>query len=282
MLEETESVFRSIAYYLLSWFVGLIAALAPISTPAETPPTKNARVAFLLERADQMNVEVASEDGEFSPASRVATPALRFQNPLYEAQSDGVLLIWTHDELPVAFASYSIRNDKTVFREFAISSDTALRCTLDDRVAWSPTVQFPRREFARGVPVPDNPRLRLRTIRRLAERFKSGNKRVLTTPILQYQNVTQGIVDGAVFALSDTNDPEMLVIIEAHVAAEPKTPSWRYTLARMNSQPQQVHMDGQLVWDLKGYWNNPRSINDPYVEQRDAELPDELKLTRAE
>ena len=46
----------------------------------------------------------------------------------------------------------------------------------------------------------------------------------------------------------------------------------------MNSQPQQVHLNGTLLWDLEGYWNNPRSKTDPYLEALDADLPEQLKL----
>ena len=254
-------------------------AFVSLSSFGQEPDDSPTRLDFLLERADLMKIEIVGEGGKVAAATRVKEPALRYQNPLYEEQSDGVLLIWAADSIPVAFASYSIRFDKDVFREFATSCDLPMRCTMDGNLVWAPKPQFTRRKFGADMPVPENTRLRLRTMKRLAEKFESGNKRVLPTPVYRYENTGEGVIDGAVFALSDTNDPEMLVLVEAIRGKDDKPSTWQYTLTRMNSQPQQVHLDGQLVWDLKGYWRNPKSIQDPYVEVRDDALPEELKLS---
>ncbi|MCA9136237.1 MAG: hypothetical protein KDB00_05750 [Planctomycetales bacterium] len=245
---------------------------------AQEATESHARTEYLLSRADLMMLQTfGDEDGKVK-ISRVQDPILKFKNPLYEAQSDGVLVVWVADEVPVAFASYSIRKEKVIFRELATSSDVPLRCSIGDRVVWAPEPKFTRRPLDSTTTVPSDARVRLRIMKRQGERFNNGNHRILPTPLYRYQSEEQGIVDGAVFALSDTNDPEMLILIEAAKPSENAAAIWRYTLARMNSQPRQVRLDGQVVWELSGYWNNPKSAKDPYVEAMDSELPEHLRL----
>lgn len=244
-------------------------------TPADEELT---RAGFLLQRADTLTIQRVNDDGTVDLAKRVSEPVLKYTNPLYEAQSDGVLLVWTIDSVPVTFASYSIRHEKRVFKELAVCSETALQCKRDGNAVWMPKPVIKRTVFDTELPVPANERLRLRTMKRLAQQFQSGKKRVLTTPLYRYESEKSGVIDGAVFTLSDTNDPEILVIIEAFESPNQDSKGWRYTLARMNSQPQQVYLNGTLLWDLKGYWKNPRSRTDPYLEALDADLPEQLKL----
>ena len=89
--------------------------------------------------------------------------------------------------------------------------------------------------------------------------------RRLPQPLSRYSSEEAGIVDGAVFALSQGTDPEALLVIEA---AEKDTgpDAWRHTLARMSSQSMRFYLDEQEVWSVEGYWRNPRSKTDAYVE----------------
>ena len=43
-------------------------------------------------------------------------------------------------------------------------------------------------------------------------------------------------------------------------------PVWHYALARMTAVRARVRIDGEEVWTVEGYWNHPRSPDDPYVE----------------
>lgn len=264
-------------------FIAAIAIQSAAFGVAQDRTESASRTQHLLNRADLMSIEwtvdkSVGENVETAKISRVVEPILKYQNPLYEQQSDGILVVWTAEEVPVAFGSYSIRNDKTIFRELATSSELPMRCKLDDKTVWAPVPRFTRRPLDSKIPVPDDDRVRLRIMKRQAERFNHGNQRVLTTPLYRYKNDSQGIVDGTVFALSDTNDPELLILIEAARPNNSDVAIWRYTLARMNSQPRQVRLDGELVWELAGYWRNPKSIEDPYVESLDSELPADLRL----
>ena len=57
----------------------------------------------------------------------------------------------------------------------------------------------------------------------------------------------------------------MLLVLEAVRPASGK-PEWRFSLARLTAVRAEVRLDGEEVWSVEGYWNNPRSTDDPYVE----------------
>lgn len=258
-------------------FVFAWCAFAVGASLAEDKAESPTRSGFLLDQADLIEIELVAKDGTGQLAKRVEAPLLKYQNPLFPAQSDGLLIAWTVDSLPVALASYSIRHEREIFRELAICSERPLRCTIRDRTFWTPQPVFARRAIADDIPVPENERLRLRMMKRIAARFESGKKRVLPTPVYRYQSDSGRVIDGGLFVLTDTNDPEILIQIEAVQSEGEATASWQYSLVRMNSQPQKVYMSGDLVWELAGYWRNPKHITDPYKEARVSELPSELR-----
>ncbi|HVA48420.1 MAG TPA: hypothetical protein VNH11_18795 [Pirellulales bacterium] len=74
------------------------------------------------------------------------------------------------------------------------------------------------------------------------------------------------MLDGAVFAFVEATDPDFLLVIEAHRSDAASAAEWRYTLARMCSGPLEVELDGRRIWSAAGYWDNPRSLKDPYAE----------------
>lgn len=238
----------------------------------------NPRLAFLLEQADDLTLEVHDAQGTPVEATRRPEPVLRFTNPLHDAQSDGALLLWVNKQLPLFLASYSIRNEKEVFRELSIVSPVAIQCRRGGRLVWAPPAASYRTVSIPEAPAPAaNERLRLIQMRSLVRRFQAGKMRLMPTPLYRYSATEQGVLDGALFAFTLTNDPEVIISISA-VQREGEASHWEYGVCRMNSFPQSVRLDDRSVWSVEGYWKNPRSPNDPYVEQWDAKLPEELKL----
>ncbi len=245
----------------------------------EAKPDK--RLAFLLERADALKMEAAVPSQDPQVVDRRPTPLLRYTNPVYKAQSSGALLIWTHQDVPVALASYSIRHDKDIFRELVSLWQGELICTLENSVPWSPTkCDFPHQKFANAPAPPANERLRLVHMKRLADRIKVEGKRRLPTPLYRYSSKERGIIDGAVFSYVTANDPDALLLIEA-VEAKDESPHWRFSLARMTSAQVKARLDNQPVWTAASYWDNPKTRRDPYVEQLDSALPSELRQPKA-
>jgi hypothetical protein len=88
---------------------------------------------------------------------------------------------------------------------------------------------------------------------------------LLSQPIHRFAADKAGIVDGALFAFAEGTDPEALLLLEA-VRGEGQSLAWRYTLARLTSRPLEADLDEGRVWSAEGFWANPRSPSDPYVE----------------
>lgn len=89
--------------------------------------------------------------------------------------------------------------------------------------------------------------------------------RLMSQPIYRFAADKSGIIDGALFAFAEGTDPEALLLLEA-VRGAGESLAWRYTLARMTSRPIEVKVDDRSIWSAEGYWANPRSPSDPYVE----------------
>ncbi len=252
----------------------LVCSLASIGIArGDESEMKDKRLAFLLDRARALEFEVV---GDETKVELRESPLLRYSNPNYEAHSKGALVVWTHDEIPVALASYSIRREKEVFREFVSLAETQMSCRMEGNPFWMPKDNhFPRQTLS-GAPMPSpNPRLRLVQMKRMAERFDVTSKRLLPTPLMRYRSPERGVIDGAMFTFVTANDPEVMLLLEA-VETKDESSEWRFTLARMSSQVLSAKLDNQPVWDVKNYWQNPQRPTDPYMERLDSELPEEL------
>ena len=264
------------------WLKAAVFALLLDSVVVGDDAKSDKRLAFLLERADALKLEAAVPSQDPQMVERRPTPLLRYTNPIYKAQSSGALLIWTHQDVPVALASYSIRHEKEVFRELVSLWEGELVCTLENSVPWSPTkCDFPRQKIADAPAPPANERLRLVHMKRLADRIKVEGKRRLPTPLYRYSSKESGIIDGAIFSYVTANDPDALLLIEA-VEVKDESPHWRFSLARMTSAQVKARLDNQPVWTAASYWDNPKTRRDPYVEQLDGPLPRELRQPLAE
>ncbi|HEV3023385.1 MAG TPA: hypothetical protein VGX76_13000, partial [Pirellulales bacterium] len=119
------------------------------------------------------------------------------------------------------------------------------------------------------APAPETTRVgRLRQMKSLAEQFQStlvGWKadntdreelRLLPRPLFRYEvdeaaDVTNAIVDGAVFAFVMGTDPESLLSIEAVV--DGKMMNWQYAFARRTSGELEGRLDGRVVWKAPRY-----------------------------
>ena len=239
---------------------------------------RKSRLDHLMQLAGDVQLQVMDSDGSNVNAVLSKKPLLKYTNPIFEEQADGALLMWTIGELPVAFASYSIRFEREVYHEFVSTATKPMQCQTTNKVNWAPKAEAGKRvPFQTKIAPPDSERLRLVHMRRLAERFGAKEMRLLTTPLHRYSSPKDGIIDGAVFSLVRANDPEVLVIIEAHKSGQGQA-TWRYSLGRMNSQDVTVTLDEEVIWEVKNYWKNPKSMHDPYLEAFDSPLSPGLAL----
>jgi hypothetical protein len=90
--------------------------------------------------------------------------------------------------------------------------------------------------------------------------------RLLSQPLYRWEDSANGIIDGALFGYAETTDPELLLVIEARQDRDTKETAWHFALGKMTSSPMTVSLDGVQIWSVSGYWRNPRTPQDPYVE----------------
>jgi hypothetical protein len=281
------SRFRLVSREGIARFIaGIASALLVCSAPwaadeKSDEKAKRERWEFMTRKLD--GYVIATEKSPEQPLVRRKEAVLRFSNPVRDVFTDSALVVWLSGERPVVVGSLWIGDDGKVRREFVSLSDQPLQCKRDGKTIWAPGADsFAKKPLTDGPKPADTPALQLVQMRRLAKRFTgdfhvgSGKAweelRLMPEPLYRY-TADKGAVEGAIFALAQSNDPEVLVVLEL-ASSKPDTPAtWSYGLARMSSWPLRVSLDGKEIWSVKGYWSNPRALEDPYQEAADGKYP---------
>ncbi|MBW3596314.1 MAG: hypothetical protein KY475_03455 [Planctomycetes bacterium] len=265
----------------------LLAAMAVLVTPlgqAEANPgdadaERLRRLEFMQDLAAEFSLHAAG--GNEAPFRLHEAPVLRYSNPERERGStDGATFLWLDGERPVAALSISIRKpDALAYCEATSFHPSPLICRRNDVVLWSPG------KGSTASPLPEAPApaasepLRLTQMRQLARRFDarcfhprtdaSSQLRLLPQPLYRYADGKAGILDGAIFAFVVSNDPELLLMLEAHRDGDGAPAKWRFALARMSSHAETVQLDGREVWSVPNFYRSGESRTaGPYTESR--------------
>jgi hypothetical protein len=101
--------------------------------------------------------------------------------------------------------------------------------------------------------------------------------RLMSQPLYRFADEATGLVDGALFAYTETTDPEAVLILEAIRPEGDQASLWRFTIAKMTSRPTFARRQEKNVWSAPSYWLNPRSPNDPYQERQLSVYPPPIK-----
>ncbi|MDA1054058.1 MAG: hypothetical protein O3C40_26720 [Planctomycetota bacterium] len=257
-----------------SVLLALLLAPVPGWSAEDGETNKQARLAFLKQTLAEHTLETADESA--TTLELAEEPAIWYTNPVRSAHGTGATFFWLNGSRPIAAVSLSIRDEGRLFRELTMLDDVPLTATRDGQPIWSPRKPGTTWASLPEAPHPgDSESIRLLQMRSMSRRFQGrlikdqlegGSLRVLSKPLHRYQDAEAGIIDGAVFALVEATDPEILLSFEAR--SNESGGAWHYRLARMTSRPSEVTLDGKLHWSTAAYWQNPRSPADPYIEGR--------------
>ena len=241
----------------------VIASLLLAADPAPDPAADKVRQEEVarLAPAKARELELIVGVGEPAKATQAKLhdqPLLRWSNPT-AGSVYGEVFVWTVDGCPAAIASifrwYHPFQDGTV--EIVSLTPSAVTARERGAVLWdsrSPGVAFASLD---GPPPAAAKGVRLTQLRTLARRFsaeltdkRSGEPvvrglRLLGQPIYRYESAGQGVLDGAIFAIAEVTDPEVIVLVEA--VQEGDSTGWRYALARMNNHELAVRLDDKVV-----------------------------------
>ena len=185
---------------------------------------------------------------------------------------DGVLVGWV-DEIgrPVAVAQiYLLPNSETEWGiETQSLSQDSFVLQSEFNGPWRPRkpgVEW--KPFPKSATKPAGSKaLRLSQMRALVRRFRGNDDfqekkndnvlRLLTNPMIRYEDAKNGIIDGALFSFVHGTDPEMLIQIELRAEPETKQQSYFYAIAPMTGYELRAYLDGTEVW------HKPRTTSSP-------------------
>ena len=247
-------------------------ALDQQQQPSEGADSKE-RLKFMLDALSQYKVEVQVGD-ETETTELLATPALRWSNTV-SGTTDGIVGVWTRGGRPDVVVQFS--NKKVWIHEFCSTSMYPFTMHRDGKAVWSPNSAGVTLKLVPDAPVPaETATRRLAQMRQIAERFeviddfrpKYGEPhiertklRLLPKPLYRYTD-SADVVDGALFGLVISTDPEALLMVEAHKTDDGSR--WHYALARMTVYALSASLDDKEVWSvpekLAGSW----AFSDPY------------------
>ncbi len=186
-------------------------------------------------------------------------PAMRWTNTIGRA-TDAAMFFWMHDGRPVAVGT-TFTTDGVIGHEFQSLALKPFEVRRGEKVVWHP--REPGIEFQRlkDAPAPaDSTRQRLTQMKSLARRFRAEaikgppayqenstfQLRLLTQPILRFQDPQAPELEGAVFAIAMDTDADVLLLIENRI--RDGQPGWEYALARTNPFVLKAWYDDTQVW----------------------------------
>lgn len=258
----------------------LIVAVAPAGAADEpeggiTRNERQDRLAFLRKTLAEFTFELDRDPP--LPLTLPEGPALNYTNPVRSPTGGGATFLLLREGRPMAAASVSIRDEGSLFHEFTLLGDEPVVARRGGVAAWTPRKNGLSFSPLEGADAPaDSAVLRLAQMRTLAQRFRIRvlradpfEARLLPQPLLRYANPDARSPDGAVFTFVEATDPEAFLLLEVRPDDSHRAGRWYFSLAKMTSRPIEVHLDGRPIWAVPGYWRNPRSPSDSFLEAYD-------------
>lgn len=248
-----------------------LAALSPLAAQGDDETAEDEKAARLesFKRA-AAEYELAVDASPPVPLTRRPDPLLRWTNPLRKT-GDGAVFLWTGDGRPQAVMCIYTYGETGIDHEFQSLSEQPLTMKRDGMTVWNP-----QSAGVQWQPLPDAPApaaaapLRMSQMRAFARRFSAllgrerrQEARLLSQPLIRYGDEDGPVVDGAIFALVQGTDPEVLVLFEA--AREDGKIAWRYALARMTTVFVEVRYQDDVVWTVQPCWNRQPDTHGTYI-----------------
>lgn len=248
---------------------GSMAAVLPYSLAQDNKSAEDKASLEAKEAADRSTEEIARWKFRLTrdPQRELTLntkPILRWTNPPV-GRVYGHVYVMTSDQYPLVivgpykwFSPYL-----SLDLECTSIAPSGIEGTRDGKTIWltdKPGVEW--------KPVPGNPAVgkspleRQRQMKKIAEDFtaelvdmrvnekgEDQQLRQLTQPVYRYESETYHVIEGGIFAFVVATDPELFLILEA--LNENPAPTWRYGLARMNTDRIAVKFQNQQVWQCE-------------------------------
>lgn len=227
----------------------------------QTSPSGAQQAADVSKRCVHVASKYKIESVNHRKAVLYPQAVLRWSKHTYENVYGNVHL-WTVDKIPVAVASvYQFTGAKTDLDvEFQSLSQHPMKVGIGKQFVWQPNkagITF--QELQESPKAEVHQRIRLIQLRKVARQFKATRHpdkrgvrlelRLLSKEIYSYENKSQGVLAGAIFAFVDQTDPEVLLIVEAVQTGD--VASLRFALARFNTSRLTAEYGGKEVFRVE-------------------------------
>jgi hypothetical protein len=251
------------------FFTALALPLPAQELELHEPPSL---LAAMSKRAESL--KLAFPDAAERSATLLETPVLRCNDPTRE-EMDGAVWLWLEDQRPIAAVCLLFYKKGRWNYELVSLIDDAVEVSGRPGWKWQPAAT-PRTWITMEGKVPEAPRGRQLAVREIARRFEASELRrgerfplrLLERPIYTYVAPKQGIVEGAIFAMSYGTNPEALVQIEARKAAGGQ--SWHASFARLSGAEVTVRLQEKEVWKVEPLDGNAAYAPDqPYFAAKE-------------
>lgn len=234
----------------------------PIPTaPATSKDDPRAQLlASMRQRSDGMKV-VAVSGADRNVAKRLAEPLFRYGDQQRKIL-DATIWGWGAKGRPIALCKierYEERSGESPWLYCLASLSTEV---IDIEWAggrrWASTRPgLSLRPLPDGPTPADAPALRLRQLKEISRRFAATSfdtpvrtqqeLRLLVRPIVRYANAEAGMIDGAIFGLTDNGtNPAALLVVELQKSKSGS--AWSYGVAGMTQAGLSLRLDGSEVW----------------------------------
>ena len=189
----------------------------------------------------------------------------------------GAVFAWRENGRPTLVAtifSFPLQNSKQrlAVHEFASFAEDKLEVEGPNGIQWKPAPVKKLERVQDAPPPPDNPNVLKVHCRRLAKEFSAymnrrGERwdlRLLPTPLIEYQQQTEEILGGALFAfVGYSTDPEILLLLEARKFDD--GPAWCFLPVRFSDKSLYLKFRDKQVWESlrAGHGANAPDTEDP-------------------
>jgi len=245
----------------------LMLIVAGLTIGQTEPGPKNA------ERAEGVNawrvaLDLIAKEHRIAPADRsdepfrlIEKPVFVWSQPIRSGQIGSVYPWVAKNGRPGALAAVFCWNRTTeywaIMHEFHSLADTPLKVTYRDAVIWTPAEPGLRwKALPIEAPVATSQARQLSQIRHISRRFQAytvtpemeqWQLRLLPRPLYEYTVDDGGsVLAGAVVALCQDMDPELVLVIEARQVTSGV--AWHYACGTFTDYESHLSFGGQEIW----------------------------------
>jgi hypothetical protein len=265
--------------HLHSFGLGILFTTLALRLPAQElkPTAPQELLAAMCKRADTL--KLAFPHAAERSAKLLETPVLRCNDPTRE-EMDGAVWLWLEGKRPVAAVCLLFYKKGRWNYELVSLTDEAVEVTGRPAWTWQPKATL-RTWLAMEGKVPEAPRGRQLALRAVARQFEASEMRrgeryplrLLDRPIYTYSAPDEGLIEGAIFALSYGTNPEALVQIEAREAEGRR--GWHASFARLSGAEVTVRLGEKEVWKVEPLDGDAAYVPDqPYFAAKELNTPE--------